>query len=175
MRRRLQLITAAILLLSGAGTLAAWRSGPAPIPMRVVKSPSCGCCGEWIKYMEKNGFKVRITDRRETPSLTEGMLREYSQLWVLWGESGPGQSFTRAELETVGRFTAQGKSMLIVAGNQGPGANDMTAVNQLASRYGAVFSGAAGGKEAFPVSTGSYFFTRTSEALRSILKLVHKA
>jgi len=69
MRRRLQLITAAILLLSGAGTLAAWRSGPAPIPMRVVKSPSCGCCGEWIKYMEKNGFKVTVENKDEFSQL----------------------------------------------------------------------------------------------------------
>jgi len=25
----------------------------------VWKSPSCGCCGDWIKHMEQNGFSVR--------------------------------------------------------------------------------------------------------------------
>lgn len=30
----------------------------APIPMEVWKTPSCGCCGDWIQHVEANGFKV---------------------------------------------------------------------------------------------------------------------
>ena len=29
----------------------------------VYKSPTCGCCGKWVKHMESNGFKV-ITKNR---------------------------------------------------------------------------------------------------------------
>jgi hypothetical protein len=68
MRRRNFLLTA-VLLLPGAATLAAWRSGPAPIPMRVVKSPSCGCCAAWVTYMEKNGFKVTVESQEEFTKL----------------------------------------------------------------------------------------------------------
>jgi len=29
----------------------------------VYKSPTCGCCGKWVKHMEKNGFKVVTKNR----------------------------------------------------------------------------------------------------------------
>lgn len=32
----------------------------APIAMTVYKSPSCGCCKEWIKHVQANGFTVKI-------------------------------------------------------------------------------------------------------------------
>ena len=28
----------------------------------VYKSPTCGCCGDWVKHMEANGFKVTVHD-----------------------------------------------------------------------------------------------------------------
>jgi hypothetical protein len=28
----------------------------------VYKSPSCGCCGEWIDHMRRNGFAVRVEE-----------------------------------------------------------------------------------------------------------------
>lgn len=30
--------------------------------MEVWKSPTCGCCNEWISYMQKNGFEVKINN-----------------------------------------------------------------------------------------------------------------
>lgn len=30
------------------------------LTMEVWKSPTCGCCNEWIHYMEKNGFAVKV-------------------------------------------------------------------------------------------------------------------
>ena len=35
-------------------------AGAAPIPITVYKSPTCGCCGEWVKYMDKNGFATKV-------------------------------------------------------------------------------------------------------------------
>jgi hypothetical protein len=32
----------------------------APIAMTVYKSPTCGCCKEWIKHVEANGFMVKV-------------------------------------------------------------------------------------------------------------------
>ncbi|MCW5611904.1 MAG: DUF411 domain-containing protein [Rubrivivax sp.] len=37
--------------------------GSAPaLRMDVWKSPSCGCCGDWVAIMEKAGFTVRVHD-----------------------------------------------------------------------------------------------------------------
>jgi hypothetical protein len=27
-----------------------------------VKSPSCGCCNDWVAHLRRAGFRVRITD-----------------------------------------------------------------------------------------------------------------
>lgn len=34
----------------------------------VYRSPSCGCCGKWVKHLELNGFKVidKVTDNVQT-------------------------------------------------------------------------------------------------------------
>ncbi|MBZ8179023.1 DUF411 domain-containing protein [Oscillatoria salina] len=36
--------------------------------LTVYRSPSCGCCGEWVKHMQKHGFQVKDiqTDEMET-------------------------------------------------------------------------------------------------------------
>ena len=42
--------------------LAARAQAPAPL-VEVYKSPSCGCCKDWIKHLQDNGFtNVRIHD-----------------------------------------------------------------------------------------------------------------
>lgn len=33
-----------------------------PIALEVWKDASCGCCGDWITHMEKNGFKITVHD-----------------------------------------------------------------------------------------------------------------
>lgn len=30
--------------------------------IEVWKSPSCGCCGEWVKHLQANGFTVKVND-----------------------------------------------------------------------------------------------------------------
>jgi len=41
----------------------------------VYRSPSCGCCGKWVKHLEENGFKV-------TDKITEDMQKIKSQYGV---------------------------------------------------------------------------------------------
>ena len=47
----------------GAST-APWARTPAvdPRALEVWKDPNCGCCGDWIAYMEKAGFRVTTHD-----------------------------------------------------------------------------------------------------------------
>jgi hypothetical protein len=52
-----------------AGIAAAWAAatawptwaGPLP-PMQVWKSPSCGCCKDWIAILQREGFEVQSID-----------------------------------------------------------------------------------------------------------------
>ncbi|MEQ1801354.1 MAG: DUF411 domain-containing protein [Gammaproteobacteria bacterium] len=35
----------------------------APLPLvKVWKTPTCGCCGKWVRHMEAAGFRVEVTD-----------------------------------------------------------------------------------------------------------------
>ncbi len=38
-----------------------------PLPaIHVYKSPTCGCCKDWIKHLEASGFKVSFTDVQDS-------------------------------------------------------------------------------------------------------------
>jgi hypothetical protein len=37
------------------------KTGTRP-PMTVYKTPTCGCCRDWVKHVEKAGFKVTVKD-----------------------------------------------------------------------------------------------------------------
>jgi len=48
-------------------TLAAPRAGAQSAPVvEVWKSPTCGCCKDWVRHLEANGFKVRTNDDGNT-------------------------------------------------------------------------------------------------------------
>lgn len=49
------------MLLAGGIATAAW-AGPGTPVVDVYKSPSCGCCGQWVKHMKASGFSVRAHD-----------------------------------------------------------------------------------------------------------------
>lgn len=52
--RRELLVAMSLLPVAGMARAAA------PIEVQVWKEPTCGCCGDWIKHMETNGFKVFV-------------------------------------------------------------------------------------------------------------------
>ena len=128
-----------------------------------------------VQDLVLKGFHVRTTDRLETPVLTQAVLQEHSQLWILCGAASSGHYFTDAEIASVSRFISSGGSMLIVAGSHGGKVPDMTAANQLSAEYGVRFSGAVQNREEIPVTVFSYFLQRASLMLGDLLKLVHKA
>ena len=37
----------------------------------VWKSPACGCCGEWVAHLRKNGFEVVTNDVKDTTSVRQ--------------------------------------------------------------------------------------------------------
>lgn len=50
-------------LALAAGPLAAASDKPL---VEVWKSPTCGCCKDWIAHMEANGFQVKVFDTGNT-------------------------------------------------------------------------------------------------------------
>jgi hypothetical protein len=61
------MLTRRRFLALGAAALAA-RDLPAlaaPTPITVYKSPTCGCCKDWITYLSKNGFAPKVFDQSD--------------------------------------------------------------------------------------------------------------
>jgi hypothetical protein len=58
---------AAFVAACAAPALAAEGAGPL---VEVWKDPSCGCCKDWIKYMEANGFTVKVFETGNTQMRT---------------------------------------------------------------------------------------------------------
>ena len=52
MKRRALLLSAALLPVAAA-------TASKPPVVEVWKSPNCGCCKEWIKHLQANGFTVK--------------------------------------------------------------------------------------------------------------------
>ncbi|MDH3740357.1 MAG: DUF411 domain-containing protein [Hyphomicrobiales bacterium] len=63
--RRLRMPIAAICLL---GALAPAIADQLPL-VTVWKSPSCGCCGNWVAHMEDAGFSVKVENTEELDSV----------------------------------------------------------------------------------------------------------
>ena len=57
------------------------RSATSAEPMSIIeiwKSPTCGCCNDWIKHLEANGFRTRTYDQGNTAKRREvGMPAHY--------------------------------------------------------------------------------------------------
>jgi len=50
-----------LLLALGALPFASFaQQAPARLLVEVWKDPNCGCCQEWVKHLEANGFAVKV-------------------------------------------------------------------------------------------------------------------
>lgn len=68
MKRTLRLFTLLSTLLLAGAVFAQSTLGIA-----VYKNQYCGCCHEWIKHLEKNGFKVTVNDVPDTAPVRESL------------------------------------------------------------------------------------------------------
>lgn len=67
MNRRHALAAAAALLSTAVARAAAPKGGPrAPSTVEVWKSPTCGCCKDWVAHMEAHGFRVTVHETGNT-------------------------------------------------------------------------------------------------------------
>ena len=66
MTRRIGLAAAMVACLLVGGAAAAQR--PKPV-IEVYKSPTCGCCANWVKHLQQNGFDAKVTDVEDMAAL----------------------------------------------------------------------------------------------------------
>ncbi len=77
-----------------ATPVAAAASVDDPMAVTVYKSPSCGCCGNWVEYMREAGFTVAVVDQDDLTDVKKRL-----------GVSGDLQSCHTA---TVGGYVLEG-------------------------------------------------------------------
>ncbi len=68
-------------LVTIAGALPAFAASPSASQQPLIevwKSPTCGCCNDWIKHLEANGFQVKAIDKGNSAIRKElGMPTKY--------------------------------------------------------------------------------------------------
>ena len=64
--------------------------------IEVWKSATCGCCKDWIKHLEANGFRVKSRD------VSESMRREHRS------KLGLTEKFASCHTATVGNYAVEG-------------------------------------------------------------------
>lgn len=65
---RRTIVTMPVLALGAFITgLPGWVAAQASTPsVEVWKSPTCGCCKDWVRHMQDNGFRVTVNDSGNT-------------------------------------------------------------------------------------------------------------
>ena len=68
-RRTLLKRAAPLLALASTATLPLAALAAAPM-VEIWKDPNCGCCQDWVKNLNKNGFATRVHDEGNTVART---------------------------------------------------------------------------------------------------------
>jgi hypothetical protein len=90
-RRDLAALAAAVCLPGWA--LAQTAQAPAGPLVQVWKDPNCGCCKDWMAYLEKNGFRTQTFDTGNT---------------AMRGRLGMPQKFGSCHTALVGGYVIEG-------------------------------------------------------------------
>jgi uncharacterized membrane protein YraQ (UPF0718 family) len=103
--------------------------------------------------MEKDDFSVSVTNRKDTPEISEDLLLQYSQVWIF---SGMGKSadtlLSDNELEIITQINQYGSGLLIGVGQQGDLAEGLVDINKLANEFGITFSDSVENSDELQVS-----------------------
>jgi hypothetical protein len=64
--RKILAAAATVAVVSVAGVTFAQR--PAPT-VQVYKSPTCGCCANWVTHLQQHGFTTRVTETDDVAAI----------------------------------------------------------------------------------------------------------
>ncbi len=68
-RKRRQLVSSMLYGAFTAGFIAPGRAAATDLSIEVWKSPTCGCCNDWITHLEDNGFSVTSYNEGSTEAM----------------------------------------------------------------------------------------------------------
>lgn len=57
------------ILAAAVPAAACSRPGKPALTVQVYKSPSCGCCGAWVKALQEKGFRVTTQDMDDVSAI----------------------------------------------------------------------------------------------------------
>ena len=60
--QRNAIVALAITFVAAFGIAAVRQQRPSTPLVEVFKTPTCGCCSNWVEHLRTNGFTVRTTD-----------------------------------------------------------------------------------------------------------------
>ena len=66
---KMRFLAAVVTLSAGLGYAALSGAADTRPSVVVYKSPTCGCCSQWIEHMKANGFDVKSTDMDDVISI----------------------------------------------------------------------------------------------------------
>lgn len=103
--------------------------------------------------LQDYGYSITLTDRSTTPTITDPLLSNYDELWIINSEYDWGGYFTQPEITTILNYRNEGNGLLICVDHTDPpdGGFAHTA-NQISIPLGVTFYGLAnhGGPEIDP-------------------------
>jgi len=56
------LIALVVAAVAALGIVGAQQQRPSGLLVEVFKTPTCGCCSQWVEHMRANGFTMRTND-----------------------------------------------------------------------------------------------------------------
>jgi hypothetical protein len=99
---------------------------------------------ELAQILEDYEYSVTLTDRSETPTITDSLLSNYYELWIINSEYDWSGSFTQTEITTILNYRNEGNGLVINADNIDPlGGGFAHTANQISIPLGVTFYGSA--------------------------------
>ncbi|MFC1845137.1 permease [Thermodesulfobacteriota bacterium] len=122
---------------------------------------------------EKDDFSVSVTNRKDTPEISEDLLLQYSQVWIFSGmDKFSDTLLSDNELEIITRYNQYGSGLLIGVGQQGDSAEGLVDINKLAKEFGITFSGSVENSDELQVSKFVNIFSVVPEILGKYYKMI---
>jgi hypothetical protein len=64
--------TVVLALTVSMNGASAQRQAPQGPLVQVYKTPTCGCCANWVKHLQDNGFATRVVDLEDLTAIKTG-------------------------------------------------------------------------------------------------------
>lgn len=122
---------------------------------------------------EKDDFSVSVTNRKDTPEISEDLLLQYSQVWIFSGmDKSADTLLSDNELEIITQYNQSGSGLLVGVGQQGDSAEGLDDINRLAKEFGVTFSGSVENSDELQVSKFVGLFSVVPEILGKYYKMI---